>query len=273
MNQILDGTRLSLCLAFMIYASWSDFKKREVSNTLWAIFAPLALALTSLQLLMFAPHLLYVYALSFVVTSAFSIAIFYAGAFGGADAKALICLALALPTYPAHLLRPLTGFVSPLSFLLFPIATFCNAVLLASLSVFYAILRNFLWKSRTRRKFFEGFEKESKWRKLLTLLCGYKVKIVKLEKGEHLYPLEDIRMVETGKSERKLLLMPKNEVRGEIVERILKAARQGVVQDEVWVTPGLPLIVFVTAGLIVALAFGDVVWFILRSALGLGSWR
>jgi len=267
-SEALDGARVFLCLAFLTYASWSDFKKREVSNTVWAIFAPLALALTSLQFLMFAPHLLYVYALSFVITSAFSIAIFYAGAFGGADAKALICMALGLPTYPAHLLRPLSGFVSPLSFLLFPIATFCNAVLLASLSVFYAVLRNFLWKLRTRRTLFEGFEKESKWRKLLTTLCGYKVKIVKLEKGEHLYPLEDIRMVETGKSERKLLVMPKDEVTGEIVERILKAAHQGEVEDEVWVTPGLPLIIFITAGLIVALAFGDIVWIILRSALG-----
>jgi len=272
-NEVFEGVRVFLCLAFLTYASWSDFKKREVSNTVWAIFAPLALALTSLQLLMFAPHLLYVYALSFVVTSAFSIAIFYAGAFGGADAKALICLALAIPTYPAHLLQPLSGFISPLSFLLFPIATFCNAVLLASLSVFYAILRNFLWKRRTRMRLFEGFEKESKWRKLLTFLCGYKVETAELEKGKHLYSLEDIHVVDVGESERKLLVMPQDEESVEIVERILNAARQGKIPNEVWVTPGLPLLVFVTAGLIVALAFGDVVWIILRSALGQGSWQ
>jgi len=266
-NEVLDGARVFLCLAFLTYASWSDLKKREVSNTVWAIFAPLALALTSLQFLLFAPHLLYVYALSFVITSAFSIAIFYAGAFGGADAKALICLALALPTYPAHLLQPLTGLPSPLSSLLFPIATFCNAVLLASLSVFYAILRNFLWKRRTRMRLFEGFEKELKWRKFLTFLCGYKVGTAELEKRKHLYPLEDIRVIDVGESERKLLVMPKDEESGEIVERILNAARQGKIPNEVWVTPGLPLLVFVTVGLIVALSLGDIVWILLRLAL------
>jgi len=264
---MLDGTRVILCLAFLTYASWSDFKKREVSNIVWTIFAPFALALTSLQFLLFDPHLLYVYGLSFVVTSAFSLAIFYAGAFGGADAKALICLALALPTYPAHLLRPLSGFVSPLSFLLFPIATFCNAVLLASLSVFYAILRNFLWKRRTKMKLFEGFEKESKWRKFLTFLCGYKVETAELKKGKHLYPLEDIRVVDVGESERKLLVMPKDEESGEIVERILKATRQGKITDGVWVTPGLPLLIFVAAGLIIALVFGDIIWVVFRLAL------
>ena len=32
--------------AFLIYASWSDYKTREVSNRVWAIYAPIALALS-----------------------------------------------------------------------------------------------------------------------------------------------------------------------------------------------------------------------------------
>jgi len=245
-----------------MYASWSDYKTREVSNKVWAILAPSAFALTSLQFLMFAPESLQTYALSFIITSALSLVLFYAGAFGGADAKALICLSLALPSYPEHLLQ-LPYLVSPL----FPITVFTNAVLLAALSVFYAIIRNLFWKGRTKRGLFEGLEKESIGRKILTLLCGYKVKIDELERKEYLYPLEDIFVTETGESRRKLLVFPKDEERKDIVERIVKARNGGKFENEVWGTPGLPMLIFITAGLIVALAFGDIVWILLHSVL------
>jgi len=263
MNEIFDGARIFLCLAFLAYASWSDYKTREVSNLVWAFFAPLAFALTSFQFLLFAPELLYIYALSFIVTSALSIALFYSGAFGGADAKALICLALALPSYPAYLLQTPQNIVSPI----FPIIVFTNAVLLAALSVFYAVLRNLLWMSRNEKGLFEELEKESFGRKVLTFICGYKVKITQLEMVGHLYPLEDVYTTETGESRRRLLVFPKDEEREAIVERILEAADEGKLEGEVWATPGLPMLIFITAGLIVALAYGDIVWSLFRFVL------
>ena len=268
MNELFDGARVFLSLTFLIYASWSDFKKREVSNTVWALFAPLAFALTSLQVYMvaftssptFIQQTLYVYALSFVLIFALSYILFYVGAFGGADAKALICIAIALPTYPIYFLRPQFEFIPPL----FPLTVFSNGVLLASLSVAYATLRNLVWKFRTKKSLFEGFEIESNWRKTIALLCGYKVKSEELERG-HLYPLEDINGAD-GK-ERKLVVIPKDEKREEIVERILGAVCEGKIQNEIWVTPGLPLLVFITAGFLAALFLGDIVWVLLRSIL------
>ena len=262
MNEVFDGVRIVLCLSFLIYASWSDYKTREVSNMVWAVLAPSAFALTIVQFLMFAPESLQTYVLSFAITSALALALFYAGAFGGADAKALMCLSLALPTYPLHLLQQ-PWFISPL----FPITVFTNGVLLAALSVVYALFRNLLWKSKTKKGIFEGLEEESVGRKILTLLCGYKVKIAELEKREHLYPLEDVYVNETGESRRKLLVFPKDEEREEIVARILGAAGEGELEDDVWATPGLPMLIFITAGLIVALAFGDIVWILLRLVL------
>jgi prepilin signal peptidase PulO-like enzyme (type II secretory pathway) len=44
--------------------------------------------------------------------------------------------------------------------------------------------------------------------------------------------------------------------------------REGRLPNGVWATPGLPLLVFVTVGLIVGLIYGDIVWVIIRSALG-----
>ncbi|MGQ9460208.1 MAG: A24 family peptidase C-terminal domain-containing protein [Candidatus Bathyarchaeaceae archaeon] len=263
MNEIFDGARIFLCLAFMAYASWSDYRTREVSNLVWAFFAPLAFTLTSFQFLLFAPDSLYIYALSFIVTSALSIAIFYSGAFGGADAKALMCLALALPIYPAYLLQTPQNIVSPI----FPIIVFTNAVVLAALTVVYAVLRNLLWMSRNKKGLFGGLEKESFGRKALTFLCGYKVKITQLETVEHMYPIEDVYTTETGESRRRLILFPKDEEREAIVERILEAADEGKIEDEVWATPGLPMLIFITVGLIVALTYGDIVWSMFRFAL------
>ncbi len=208
------------------------------------------------------------YLLSFAVTSGLAIVLFYAGAFGGADAKALICLSLALPHYPTYLFSAFATstsavLVSPL----FPITVFSNSVLLAAFTVVYALLRNLLWKFKTGSKLFEGFEKESFGRKLLALLTGYKINAAKLERYEYLYPLEDIGVAEGSQAYRKLLVVPKDEKREQIVERILDAVQNGKIQNDIWATPGLPMLIFITAGLVIALVFGDLVWMILASLL------
>jgi preflagellin peptidase FlaK len=264
MNQILDGARIILCLSFLIYASWSDYKTREVSNKVWAILGPLALALTGLQFLFYSSEplqLIISYALSFAITSGLVIAIFYAGGFGGADAKALMCIALALPVYPSHLLPQPIGFVSPL----FPITIFTNSVLLGTLSVFYALFRNLLWKLRNKRGVFEGLETESLGRKILALFSGYKISVSKLEKG-FMYPLEDVEVSEES-VKRKLLVFPKDEEREEIVARILGNVENEKLEGGVWVTPGLPLLIHITLGSLIALFYGDIVWILLSTFL------
>ena len=264
MNVPLGGVRVLISLIFLVYASWSDIRKREVSNKVWLIFAPLALTITCLQLFD-SPDIADDFVASLVITSVLSLALFYAGAFGGADAKALMCLSLALPYYPADLFQS-AFMVSPL----FPMSVFSNAVLLAAFSAVYVLLRNYVWQLRTGKRLFENFEKVSLCRKILTAVSGYRVKVVELEKNEFLYPLEDIQVGETGENERKLIVMPKDEERKEIVERVLEASRNGRLQSDVWVTPGLPMLVFITAGLILALCLGDIIWILLGSVLGFG---
>jgi len=98
-------------------------------------------------------------------------------------------------------------------------------------------------------------------------LSGHKVNITDLEKKSYLIPLEDFdaRLEE----KRKLVAIPRDEEREKIVSRLLEARRDGQIEDDVWATPGLPMLVFITAGLIVALVFGDILWTILYSILGL----
>ena len=261
MNQILDGTRIVLCISFLIYASWSDYKTREVSNKVWVILGPLALALTGFQFLVYSPQPLQFityYVLSFALTSGLAITIFYVGGFGGADAKALMCIALALPVYPSYLLAQPAGFISPL----FPISVFSNSVLLGALSVFYALFRNLVWAIRNNERLFEGLEGESLGRKIVALISGYKINSSKLEKG-HMFPLEDIEVNDEEEIKRKLLAFPKYEEREDIIGRI----KENSVDKWVWATPGLPLLIFITTGLVIALAYGDIIWFLLGSFL------
>jgi preflagellin peptidase FlaK len=269
MNEILESARISLCLSFLLYASWSDYKTREVTNMVWILFAPLAFALTFLEIYTSNgfSQLPY-YGICFGLTAIFAIILFYSGGFGGADSKALMCLALALPFFPESLFKPLSGEISQISKLFFPITVFSNSVLLAAATAAYMFLHNVFWYKRKGRKLFEeGYQNESLGRKILILITGYKVSTSKLKEKWHLYPLEDMEENSENGFKRKLVLIPKDEDRNAIVERLTKAVEAGKIQGTVWATPGLPMLIFITAGLIIALFFGDIVWTCVRLLL------
>jgi preflagellin peptidase FlaK len=261
MQNVLDATRTMLALIFLFYASWSDYKSREVSNSVWILFAPLAFAVTFVELFLFDQSQLLFYAICFGLTAIFAIVLFYSGGFGGADSKALMCLALAMPFYPQNFLTPIAGETSPILNIFFPITVFSNSVLFAALTAVAMLLYNLIWPLRTGRELFEGDQKkESLGKKILVMMTGYKVSVDKLKEKWHVYPMEDVQEGAENESKRKLVLLPKDEGREEIVERLDKAVSSGTIKDKVWATPGLPMLIFVTAGLVVALAFGDVIW-------------
>jgi hypothetical protein len=107
---------------------------------------------------------------------------------------------------------------------------------------------------------------ESVGKKILVLITGYKMPIAKLKEKWHIYPMEDVddRYVEN----RKLVIIPKEEGRDKIVERLCCAIDAKSIDCYVWATPGLPMLIFVTLGLIVALFGGDMVWLLVRTVLG-----
>jgi preflagellin peptidase FlaK len=233
------------------------------------VFAPLAFMLTFIETYVYEPQWLLFYGISFGLTAAFSIILFYAGGFGGADAKAMMCLALALPFYPVKLFTPISEENSPILRALFPITVFTNSVLFAAATAIYILFRNIFWGLKTGKKLFEeDQEKESIAKKILILLTGYKMPLERVKEKWHLYPLEDAEENPEKKFTRKLVVMPRDETRNAIVERLEKAVKAGAIQDEVLATPGLPMLIFVTAGLIAALFFGDIVWICIRFLLG-----
>jgi preflagellin peptidase FlaK len=260
--------RTITALLFLFYASWSDYKTREVSNTVWILATPIVFALTFLEVYLYEFSQLPLYAICFGLTAAFAVILFYVGGFGGADAKALMCLALALPFYPENLFTPRFG-VSPIAQIFFPITVFSNSVLLAAATAVYMFLHNIFWHKKHGRKLFEeGHKNESIGRKILLLITGYKVSVNKLKEKWHLYPLEDTEENSEKGFKRKLVVIPRDEDRNAIVDRLTKAVDAGKIQDLVWATPGLPMLIFITAGLVIALLFGDIVWICVRFLLG-----
>ena len=271
MQEIFEAAKVTFSLAFLLYASWSDYKTREVTNRVWILYAPIALALSIAELLLYEPERLPLFGLSVGVTIAIAFALFYSGGFGGADSKALMCLAMALPFAPATLFTPvLASGVSPLSQNIFPLTVFSNAVLVAAFSGVVLLLYNLFWRVKTGQKIFEDtLASEPFWKKILVLITGYKVSVAKLKAKWHIYPMEDIieeNDVDAGK--RKLIVVPKDEGRDEVVARLSKAVDAGKIGAKVWATPGLPMLIFVTIGLIIALLFGDIVWFLVSFAFG-----
>jgi preflagellin peptidase FlaK len=271
LQEIFAAVKVTLSLAFLAYASWSDYRTREVSNRVWVFFAPIALLLSLAELLLYEPSKLPLLGLSFGVTAVFAVILFYSGGFGGADSKALMCIALALPFAPQTLFAPvLAGGVSPLSQNLFPLTIFSNAVLFAAATGIYMLLRNIIWHKKTGKKTFEGtLATEPVGKKIIALITGYKVTVAKLKEKWHVYPMEDVEE-ENGEKplKRKLVVVPKDEGRDEIVARLSKAVDAGKIDADVWATPGLPMLIFLTIGLIIALLFGDIVWMLVSFVLG-----
>jgi preflagellin peptidase FlaK len=263
-----DATRTGLVVLFFLYASWSDYKSREVSDRVWMILGPASLALTLAELLLYDPSLFVSYGICFGLTAVFAIILFYAGGFGGADAKALMCLALALPFYPQDLVSPAAGQPSPISQTFFPITVFSNSVLFAAFTAVALLVYNLFWRLRTHGPLFEGdLKKESLGKKITVMITGYKVSISKLKEKWHVYPMEDAEENPEKGFKRKLLILPKDEGREQIVKRLDTAINAGTIKDKIWATPGLPMLIFVTAGLIVALLVGDIVWICIRLVL------
>jgi preflagellin peptidase FlaK len=273
MQTALIAAKITLSLAVLLYASWSDYKTREVTNRVWAIYAPTALFLTLAEILLYEQELLSklaLFGLSFGVTAAFAILLFYTGAFGGADSKALMCIALALPFSTEKLFPPIfDSGVSPLSQNIFPLTIFSNSVLFAAASGIYMLLRNLIQRATTGKKLFEGtLATESIGKKILAMVTGYKVPLAKLKEKWHVYPMEDINSDGADQPKRKLVVVPKDEGRNEIVARLSNAVDTGKISDHLWATPGLPMLIFVTIGLIAAWLFGDIVWILVSFVLG-----
>jgi len=231
-----------LSITFLTIASAYDLKTREVPNKIWVIFIPLSIITTTARLLT-DPNQFTLTLISIAITALISIVIFYLGLYGGADAKALITLAIAHPT-PSN-----QGLVLPI----LPLTTFNNSLILMVLTIPAALVRNLYWTKKSHRPLFHGLEKEPAWRKVAALLLC--IKKSKSEIKPYNIPAERIETI-GGEMKRTL----------KIFQRVKEedTSIDDTIPEDVFITYSLPMLPFLTIGYIVAITIGDLIFHTIR---------
>src|SRR5712664_3040563 len=148
----IDLVALIVSLGVLVVASLSDLKTREVSIRFWIIYVPVAAVLFLVRFVS-APDAAAILLVSAGATIVVAFLLFQFGAMGGADSKALMCIALAIPVAPTFL-SPL--WQAPLTFYPFPIAILVNSFLLSISMMFILLGKNILSRPSAGKGLFQG---------------------------------------------------------------------------------------------------------------------
>ena len=246
------------CLITLLYASRLDLRERRVPVKVWQYLAVVGIPtmiLTYYLVLISQPGLI----LPLLLMTILFVGFFYASAawlhlFGGADAWAFITITLFVPLYP---FVPLTG--SPL-IVFFPFAVLVNTAFIGLIAPLGMLAYN-LWHHNKGP--------------LRYLLTGMPVPGEKIAQY-HGYVMEEFsetdgvfsrRFIGQGEALRKMV-----KGSGRIYTRDLRMHPEDFENErasyrkagEVWISYGLPFIVPITAGFMLALFFGDLLYLFIQ---------
>jgi len=245
---MIDFLKLFICIFFLLYSCYTDLQTRTVPNELWGVVFVAALPLVIAGALIDGAEYVYHTIISVTGIYLFVYVLFWLGAFGGADAKALITLAFIFPVFPGIEVSgyafPIIG-APPLD--IFTFSTLANAILLSVVVPLCILLYNLSTLSMREIS-------EKPW----YLFVGYKCRISDL-KNKHIKLIEDY-VCENG------MVMAKFKRNGVIIDdrvlnRLESFRSRGLIENRVWVTPGLPFMIPITAGFITAVVFGDLIFY------------
>jgi preflagellin peptidase FlaK len=252
-SDTLNIIRVVACLLILGYSCVTDWKVRRAPNRLWYILGGIGLALGLIEIYASGFDVLLIYSWAFGVVFVFALMYFLYYLFqhfglaglGGADAKALIAVAITFPYYPhlevAGLWLPLTDVTRSI---VFGLAVFGNALVL-NLAVPIGILIYNLLTVPSGELYSSPFNS----------FMGYMARIEGL-KGKH------VRLMyryyeEEGQIKRRRALGGV-EIDDKAYDDLLKWKRDGRIGERVWVTPKIPFLIPITAGFIVAIVYGDI---------------
>jgi preflagellin peptidase FlaK len=223
----INNIRIMLALIMLSIATTFDIWKREINDVLWIIFGAIAVAL-----IFFEPNInesILNIGISLIIVP-ISLLIWRVGIFGGADAFGLIVLAALAPqlSLSENLVTPLT--------------TLTNAVIISIVPILLNVFRNLFELSR-HKNIFEGFH-ESRFKKISAIFLGYRAKNPKysfsIERIEGEHKKIDFSFHHAENSEF-------------------------CTKPDTWVTPGIPYILYITAGFVVQILIGDIILTIISS--------
>jgi preflagellin peptidase FlaK len=213
--------RILLALIMLGIAATIDIWKREINDFLWVTFGVIAIILIFIEPNLF--DTLKNIGISLIIAP-IALILWRIGIFGGADALALIVLATLAPQ------------LSLSENIITPFTTLTNAAIISTIPIFSNLIRN-LSAIANHTDIFEGFE-ETKLKKISATFLGYRAK-----KPKYSFSIEK----KLG-NYKKLDFSLHHAENAEFCNT-----------PDTWVTPGMPYILFITAGFVVQLIFGDVI--------------
>ncbi len=223
----LNLVRILLAFSMLFVASAVDLKKREINDILWIIFGAVATALIFLEPDLWSTLKLMGFAM---IVAPIVLFVWRMGVFGGADALALITLAG---------LAPLATFTGKE---LTPLSTLTNAAILSVTPIITNVIRN-LFAISKHENLFEGFN-ESRLNKVIAVFIGYRAKNPKYSFS-----------IERTENDAKRLDFS--------LHHAENATFCGTANT--WVTPGIPYVIYITAGFLIQVFYGDLIFNFLRT--------
>lgn len=247
----------------LIYASILDARERRVPHRTWrpalVIVIPAAIWVYGLTILADWRT-----AVAYLILVAIFCGFFYffqaVNLFGGADAYALIIITTCIPFYP---IEPYFG-ATPLGF--FPFSVLTNAVLINIAAPVAILAKNILEGNRAP---------------LPCLLLGFPVDGRSIQ-NEFGFVMEDIEEGEDGRLVRRFVGF------AESLRRIVRGERRLYTKDlrlhpkdyqrelalyrkagKVWISYGIPFIIPITVGFLIALFMGDILFVIMKAIAGM----
>jgi archaeal preflagellin peptidase FlaK len=227
-GMILDIIRLFTGAIILFYASYTDIKTRRASNILWVIMASIGGVVLLIEYIVVGFenifYLLFIPIMIVLMYVLFQLRLI----FGGADAKALMALAILIPIQPHILQFPLlegTILSMPGSWIVFSNSILLFLCIPLSLLLFNIVKRNV---------------------KFPHCVLGYKMSVQKAKKT-FVWPLERIK---DGKP--KFSYMPKE---FDTTKEYEAFENQGI--KTIWVTPKIPFMIPLLAGFLATFIFGD----------------
>ena len=212
---------IGLALTMLIVGSIIDVWKREIHDYYWIGFGSVGFLLVFIDPDLFSNLLTMGIAL---IIAPFVILMWRLGLFGGADAFALIALAVIAPmaTVTDNLVTPFT--------------TLSNAVILVVFPLLINVLRNMVAQIKGEH-IFEEFD-ESTRKKLAAIIIGYRAKTPKFGFA--------IEKTENGKKKFDLVIHHAEN-------------QEFCTKPNTWITPGIPYLLLITGGFAIQLFYGDII--------------
>jgi hypothetical protein len=189
--------------------------------------------------------------LSFTAAFLISIVLYACKVFGGADAKAMICVSLIIPQNISASLTPL-----------FTLTAFLNTFILLGILYLTILTYNSLQRLKGE-KLFLGLESESKWKKLVILLTGIRTDLNSLQNKKHFYPAQKIDK-KNSETEIHLTSLRNIPTKESVDLNSLKRKMDEIPNKKIWVYFSKPLIPIITLAVILSFFLGDLPLFLLN---------